>query len=175
MKTAINVEPGLRISYLDYHDVEHPDNHYTYPLANTTFKILLSLGFNDLEARAFLNSSVKTNFFYIATAKYADIAECLKKVSTDFYSEYMKWQYNTNIEMYDIIQPEIILCEGKMAFDHVHESFFDEEMNFPFGKDQLYFTVKNTKVVGYRRVVSSISDDELSVVTNLLKAAGLTG
>jgi hypothetical protein len=171
IKVAINTDGMEEISYLHYKD---GDNHYNYPLANTTYKILYGLGYSHEQARTLLSKSVKTNFFFIATATVADIQACFRKVSKELLDEYMPWQYNAINELIEIIAPEIIICEGVKAYDHVLDGMYPEDKSFPLGEETLYFETPKVKVAGYRRNFSTISEPNLEEIVGILKHAGVS-
>jgi len=67
-------------------------------------------------------------------------------------------------KLIEIIEPEIIICEGKSAFDRVIKNKDCEKI---INKHYCYAKYNDIEIIGYRRVRSSIK--YINEVANLLK------
>jgi hypothetical protein len=119
--------------------------HYNYQLASETKKV-----FNKAKLSNELAESVKTNCYFFSTATEKQLHGFLSHLKYDYniYKKSRRWLK----ELVDIIQPQIIICEGKGAFDELignKEGVKDINGNF-------YSIYNNIPVIGYRRRLSYI-------------------
>jgi uracil-DNA glycosylase len=122
-----------------------------YRLAQQTQKLfeLSDLGKEELK------NTVKTNCFFFATNNQKELFQMLSHLkSKDVYAKSARW----TDQLVDLVQPEIIICEGKSAFN---EFIKNKNVYSTMRSDNvLYTTLGNKKVLGYKRNFSNISNIE---------------
>ncbi len=114
------------------------------------------------------NSTIKTNFYYIATQNEADIYKCLDSVSGEFASEFYNQSAIWTKKLVEILKPKFILCEGKGVFDKVIDMY--KSKNMVKWKDECglcKISDKELVVIGYSRLYSNIKNK--IGLSNLLK------
>ncbi len=125
--------------------------HYNYKLAKQSQKLFELSGLGKEE----LKKTVKTNCFFFATKNQKELYKMLSHLKTkDVYSKSAKWTDN----LMTLVQPEIIICEGKSAFCR-----FIENKNIISKKrseNVFYTTYGDIKVLGYKRQFSNITHIE---------------
>lgn len=136
--------------------LEYSYPYYKYPLALNTRKLYELAGCTE-----YLENSVKTNCFFLATNTEKELYQMLSYLKE--YKLYKKSDIWIN-KLIEIIEPEIIICEGKSAFDRVIKNKDCEKI---INKHYCYTKYKNIDIIGYRRIRSSIK--HINEVANLLK------
>ncbi|GGG52009.1 hypothetical protein [Bizionia arctica] len=119
-----------------------------YRLAQQTKKLFekASLTIDDLK------NSVKSNCFFFATKNEKELLQFLSHLKpTKVYNKSEKWIN----ELVSIIQPEIIICEGKSAFERFTRG---KDCEFKIEKNVLYAKWNNIDIIGYKRNFSNIID-----------------
>jgi len=114
-----------------------------------------------------ITSTIKTNFFYIATQNAKQINECVNCVGGDFVGNFYKQSSIWTKQLVGIINPEIILCEGKDAFMRVVETLSPKtKIDW---KDECGYcnSLDNKIIIGYNRLYSNIKNKK--ALTTLLK------
>lgn len=117
-----------------------------YRLAQQTRELfkLAGLTKNDLA------NSVKSNCFFLATKTEKELYQFLSHLRpTNVYSKSAKWID----ELVLMIYPEIIICEGKSAFNHFIKG---KNCNVEVDQDVYYTNWKNIDIIGYKRNFSNI-------------------
>lgn len=138
-------EPVKRYSPLVNNEYYYSD----YRLAQQTKKLFELSGLGKEE----LKNTVKTNCFFFATNNQKELYQMLSHLKTkDVYLKSANW----TDRLVDLVKPEIIICEGKSAF----ERFMKNKSNFSTmgPKDVVFTTYSDLKVVGYKRNFSNISN-----------------
>lgn len=149
--------PVKRYSALDNNEYYYSD----YRLAQQSQKLFELSGLGKEE----LKKTVKTNCFFFATKNQKELYKMLSHLkSKDVYNKSAKW----TDDLVTLVKPEIIICEGKSAFERFLENKDHSRMDC--GK-VLYSDIMGAKVIGYRRNFSNISNIEevASVLKNCLK------
>lgn len=146
-----------RISYLDYFSED-----YNYALARETISLLRLLNLTDEQIVSKLeNDFVKTNFYHIITKNENDIKATFTNSSFSFDTYFQKSAFFC-IELIKLLNPKIVVFEGKSAYNNIVEQCFEEkntwnnEQNFGY----FYFSEINTHFIGYSRTFSNINSKE---------------
>ncbi len=141
---------GKRVRKLDIQEkLEYAYSCYKYSLARNTRKL-----FELADCSNYLADTVKTNCFFLATQNEADLYKMLSKLKEfKLYKKSSDW-LNRLIEM---VNPEIIICEGKSAFDRVVKN---RNCDIIINKHYCYAECNGYQIIGYRRLRSSIRDIE---------------
>jgi hypothetical protein len=147
-----DVQNQLEYSYLKF----------KYPLALNTRKLFELAG-----CSRYLKTSVKTNCFFFATTNENQLYQMLSHVKhLGVYKKSEEW----TARLIQIVEPEIIICEGASAFERV--------VNMKNGvadwQDGVgYAFVGNQHIIGYKRTYSHIRDigsvaEKIKDVLNML-------
>ncbi|MBX7226850.1 MAG: hypothetical protein K1X55_12530 [Chitinophagales bacterium] len=116
-----NLKPLDTLEYLD-------NRINNYELANLVKRIFVKVGlFEVLE-----NSTMKTNTKFYATYGTDELNEFeyyLKQKHLELYNELMQNNKIWIKELINIIQPKIIIAEGKAAFQYLDDEIFTNENN----------------------------------------------
>lgn len=136
--------------------LEYSYSYYKYSLALNTRKLYELAGCTE-----YLENSVKTNCFFLATNTEKELYQMLSYLKE--YKLYKKSDIWIN-KLIEIIEPEIIICEGKSAFDRVIKNKDCEKI---INKHYYYAKYNDIEIIGYRRIRSSIKN--LKEVAALLK------
>ena len=135
-----------------YSPLENNEYYYSdYRLAQQTKKLFELSGLGQEE----LKNTVKTNCFYFATNNQKELYQMLSHLKPkDVYAKSARW----TDQLVDLVDPEIIICEGKSAFDEfIKNKGVYSKMR---SENVLYTTLGNKKVLGYKRNFSNISNIE---------------
>ena len=122
---GINPGAGMETATIDYKDLqlEYLNNlAYNYRLAGHTVDLFRSIGkFDVLE-----HHTAKTNIHYYVSKNMTKFREIFKAINdtikrnSEGSKDYLSLTYAWNRAMiYDIIDPEVIICEGKSAYDYL--------------------------------------------------------
>ncbi|HOP05467.1 MAG TPA: hypothetical protein PL017_14075 [Tenuifilaceae bacterium] len=143
-------QQGKRVRKLDIQEkLEYAYPCYKYALAINTRKLFELAGCSN-----HLADTVKTNCFFLATQNEVNLYKMLSKLKEfKLYKKSSDW-LNRLIEM---VEPEIIICEGKSAFDRVVKN---RSCNVIINKHFCYAECNGYRIIGYRRLRSSIRDIE---------------
>lgn len=125
--------------------LEYSYDCYKYPLARNTKKLYELAGCSE-----YLANSVKSNCFFFATNTEKELYQMLSYLKE--FKLYKKSDLWIN-KLIDIVEPEIIICEGKSAFDRVVKIKDCKPVN---NKHYCYAKYNNIEIIGYRRIRSSI-------------------
>ena len=148
-KDSINIETDHN-SYIDplipefYEDYESP-----YKLAESSIELLKKVGFTEEEIIDKLqNNFVNTNQYYVDTKIADDIASFRNHIPTFFHQSC----YIT-IELIRILQPKIIIFEGKSSYDNIVEVCIDAKNTWNKTEEigQYFFEESNSLILGYGR------------------------
>jgi len=129
--------------------------------------------FKDAELeKIFETSTIKTNFFYLATNKADEIYKCVQflgdKFSIEFYHQSAIWTKR----LVEIVKPEYLVCEGMQSYDKVVELYKAKTIKTEKkgrNRSVSYSIYDDNKIlIGYGRdAFSNILDT--NAVSNLLK------
>ncbi len=140
-KPVNNFDPLNKLEYLDYKDDEY------YKMATQTIKLFDMAGANDI----LLKSTIKSNFYYIATNNANDlylnlIGNCDKEIQDEFYANSKKWTKT----LIDIVEPKLIICEGLGALKELSKSVIENPQVIK--TDFFYLSSYNkTDILCYKR------------------------
>jgi hypothetical protein len=126
-----------------------------YSLATETKKLFAQLGLTNAD----LSKAVKTNFYFLATENEKDLNKIITFLDEmDFEKKSKDW----NNRLLKMIQPKIIICEGKSAYTKVLQH---DHLNENWDGDVAYSNWNGIHVVGYKRLFSNIKGkDKVSEV-----------
>ncbi|HPQ35638.1 MAG TPA: hypothetical protein PK563_14190 [Tenuifilaceae bacterium] len=141
---------GKSVRKLDIQEkLEYAYPCYKYALAINTRKLFELAGCSNHIA-----DTVKTNCFFLATQNEVDLYKMLSKLKKfKLYKKSNDWLNR----LIDMVDPEIIICEGKSAFDRVVKN---RGCDVIINKHYCYAECNGYRVIGYRRLRSSIRDIE---------------
>ncbi len=138
-------QPVKRLSPLVNNEYYYSD----YRLAKQTQKLFEISGIGKEE----LKESVKINCFFFATKNEKELYQLLSHLRDNgVYSKSYKWAR----QIVELINPEVIICEGKSAFDHFVK--LCEVENISDANNVLLAEYGKIKVLGYKRKFSNISN-----------------
>lgn len=159
----VNVEPQEQMSYMEFLDGEN--NSYT--LARETVDVFRMAGYSEQEVRELLNEkSVKTNLFYLITSTQKDIEKCINQLPEYSYADYGKKSCEWTSRLIGIMNPRIIICEGKRVFDIVTDC--DEIVELKWENDCGFCITEGRRIIiGYSRLYSNIKNKQ--AVVELIK------
>jgi len=129
-----------------------------YPLARETKKV-----FNLAQKAKLLETAVKTNFFFISTSQEKDIYKITTFLGRDkgqlgerVFDNASKWTK----ELIELIQPKIIICEGKIAYQNVTELYSEFGESQDWENECAYVKIPNHNllIIGYARYQSRIKN-----------------
>ena len=132
-----------------------------YALARETKALFKLMGLTDAD----LSQAVKTNFYFLATENENDLNKIITFLDEmDFEKKSKDW----NNRLLKMIQPKIIICEGKSAYAKVLQH---DRLNENWDGDVAYSNWNGTHVVGYKRLFSNIKgkDKVSEVLKEILK------
>lgn len=131
----IGINPGIGDAgepFTYYHDdydvleyVDKQRNNYT--LARNTVKI-----FEEMNMQYLLNDAVKINTKFFSTKSVHELhkfEEFLLNYNIELSNQLINYNKKWLKEIIDIINPEVIICEGKEAFDYM-DNFYDDIDNW---------------------------------------------
>ncbi len=135
--------------------LEYVDSRYDYTLSEETKKMFeIADCMNVLQ-----HSSVKTNCCFFSTNNEKELTDLLNKIMhngrPNIYREVEAWTKRI-IEM---VEPEIIVCEGKSAFNKVASHIVEGKKTW-FDGYGYYVASNGIHVIGYERSYSNILDKE---------------
>ncbi len=144
-KNVSRLEPENKMEYA----------YSNYPLANKTKELFEMAGLT-LED---LKKSIKSNFYFIATEKENHLNKMIKDLGMmDFEKKSREW----NLRLINMINPKIIICEGKSAMIKVTEH---NQLHYKWDNDVAVANWSETIVIGYKRMQSRIlNKEELSKI-----------
>lgn len=159
----LGINPGA--GYFNYHgkrvrklgvqkQLEYSYKIYKYALAINTRKL-----FELANCTEYLKDSVKSNCFFFATTTEKELYQMLSHVKDlSVYKKSEEW----SSELVSLVQPEILICEGKSAFDRfVKNKKCRVEKS---GSVNIAYW-NNIAIIGYLRIFSFIKDIELVAET----------
>lgn len=142
-----DLEPTDTFEYLEAKD------NYDYTIASETREV-----FEKSEHYHLLENCVKTNIFYFATSNQADLFHMFSELGEEINSKFHFLSKKWTMDMIKLVNPKVILCEGKLAMDLVSKYY---EQTVTWNDAIGYFEMPNkTLVVGYKRRYSNIQDKE---------------
>jgi hypothetical protein len=139
-KTSHRLAPEKTMEYV----------YENYALARETKALFGLLGLTDAD----LSKAVKTNFYFLATENERNLNEIITLVND---LEFEKKSIDWNNRLIEMIQPKIIICEGKSAFTKVTQH---KNLQAEWNADVAYTKWGNTHVIGYKRLFSQIKNKE---------------
>jgi len=97
--------------------------------------------------KIYLQNSVKTNYYFLATKNTNELTKLLNSLQNyNIERKSEKWIH----KLTEIIEPEFIICEGKSIFEKFTKTKVSEN-------DDVYYTeIGKLKVIGYKRKFSNI-------------------
>lgn len=148
------LDPEERFEYLDY----------DFTLAKETKQVFSEIGCSHILE----NSAVKINYYYIITPTETELynftALLEPTLGRQFYEKSGEWTKR----MISLINPKIIICEGRRAYDKVTELYQGDWKETKLSDCWLYENPENNiTVVGYSRRYSNIKNK--SELAELLK------
>lgn len=101
--------------------------------------------------KIYLQNSVKTNYYFLATKNTNELTKLLNSLQNyNIERKSEKWIH----KLTEIIEPEFIICEGKSIFEKFTKTKVSEN-------DDVYYTeIGKLKVIGYKRKFSNIVNKE---------------
>jgi uracil-DNA glycosylase len=151
-----------RLEYLQYWDDE--TQRYiesTYSLAKETKEAFKLAGLSEVLEE----SAVKTNFFFLSTVAEKDLytlttylgrgkSEVL--LGDKIFSKAYEWTR----KLIEIIEPQIVICEGKTAYNNVTDLFpvFGEWKDWEDNCAYTLVPTQNLAIIGYSRTFSNINN-----------------
>jgi hypothetical protein len=139
-KTSHRLAPEKTMEYV----------YENYDLAKETKELFGLLGLTDAD----LSKAVKTNFYFLATENEKDLNKIIVLLDKmDFEKKSKDW----NNRLIKMIQPKIIICEGKSAFTKVLQH---DNLNENWDEDVAYTNWNDTHVIGYKRLYSKMKGKE---------------
>ncbi|CAN5134224.1 hypothetical protein BH09BAC6_BH09BAC6_31940 [soil metagenome] len=116
-----------------------------YPLAINTRKL-----FKKAKCEQYLQTAVKSNCFFFATRKETELYQMISHIKhLGVYSKANDWISR----LINAVEPEIIICEGKSAFDRI-TGIYKCEGTWADGVG--YANNNGTHIIGYKRLLSHI-------------------
>ena len=146
-------------SYL-FEYVNPEENNYA--LARETNAVFAEAGLTEI----LQHSTVKTNFFFLSTTELADLYQITtflgrgSNTNQEFLGDkFFRKSYQWTKHLIDIIQPEVIVCEGKEAYKNVTD-LYPEFGEYDWQGECGYTVVPSQKlvIIGYNRRGSRILD-----------------
>ena len=120
-----------------------------YYLATQTKKL-----FKDLKLDSDFSNAVKINHFPFATRNVDDLDIILKKYDSDLKLYYFSKKFVA--ETIEIVQPKLIICEGKSSFDRLKDILAAEVVEY---NENTYVAFYNDCIIiGYKRHLSHIKN-----------------
>ena len=145
-REEIDLEPPDSFEYL-----EAKEEDYDYTIASETREV-----FENANLYYLLEKCVKTNYFYFITSTTRDLDELFKSLGEEMYLKFHQLAFKWTKEMIEMVNPKIIICEGKLAFDKIQYIYnFSPTWNNSIGYSEL---PNKTFIVGYKRRYSYIQD-----------------
>lgn len=143
----IDLEPTDSFEYLEAKD------NYDYTIASETREI-----FEEANLSYLLEKCVKTNYYYFITSRMSDLWELFSSLGEEMNIKFHQLAQKWTKDIIEMVNPKIIICEGKLAFDKVQQIYnISPTWNESIG----YFELPNkTFVVGYKRRYSFIQDKD---------------
>lgn len=174
----IGINPGagaaglIDIDFWDGSEMfEYTNPEYSFALARETKAAFHEAGLDEVLA----TSTVKTNYFFLSTKKEKDLYEITswlgrgagtgKELLGDkLFRKSGEWTKS----LIQLVQPEVIICEGKTAYENV-AGLFPEYGEYDWANDCGYTIVpaENLIIIGYSRMISRIKNK--SELAKLLK------
>ena len=114
-----------------------------YRLAKETRELFKLANISQID----LKNSVKSNYYFLATKNTNDLSKLL--VSLKEYNIEKKSE-NWIKKLTEIVEPEIIICEGKSIFEKFTKTKVSEN------DDVYYVEIGKLKIIGYKRKFSNI-------------------
>ncbi len=145
--------------------LEYTYKQYNYALARNTRNLFELAG-----CSKYLENSVKTNQFFFATAKETELYKMLSHFKhLKIYNKSKTWVD----KIVSIVQPEIIICEGKSAFDRFSKN---KDCQIIVNGNVYYTKYEKIHIIGYKRRFSDIIDIEkvAKLINEKLKETKLT-
>lgn len=147
---------GVDIEYNDKKHIEYLDGNFR--IANETKAVFKKAGCYNL-----LEESVKINYYFLSTYNVQCLDKILQLMNTNYRADYTKIFESRSRDwtsrLIKIINPKIIICEGKYAFDKI-KALYGEQASMD--DDCETFKPSNQKlvVIGYKRHFSNILNKE---------------
>lgn len=151
----LGIQKKLEYSYKDFNYALARNTRMLFQLANCT---------------EYLDNSVKTNHFFFATTKETELYKMLSHFKhLKVYNKSKTWID----KIVSIVQPEIIICEGKSAFDRFSKN---KECKIIVNGNVYYAKYEKIHIIGYKRRFSDIIDIEkvAKLINEKLKETTIT-
>lgn len=139
---------------------EYTNPEYSFSLARETNAVFNQAGL----AEVLKNSTVKTNYFFLSATYEKDlyritdylgrvVNETIERLGELVFTKSAEWTR----QLIKLIQPEVIVCEGKGAYDNVISLFHNfGEYNWKEGCGYATVTDEKLVIIGYSRRFSII-------------------
>lgn len=132
----------------------HPfDKEYVYPLAEFAIQIIRELGINDDKQIMdyLLTKCVKTNLFHIVTKGDKQIIPALETIKS--FKSYWKESVTFITQLIKIIEPKIIIFEGKGVFIDIVENTWGKNVSWDNNTNIAHSFIEDLNVhcIGYKR------------------------
>ena len=148
----IGINPGGgedEVFDCDYDKGELEYLHNDYTLAKETKKV-----FKLADRYELLFKSVKTNYYYLGTSDYNEIFQItnfLGRGKNDLGEKFLLKSREWTKLLIEIIEPELIICEGKEAYALVTDLFM-QKIKMEQDVEQIYADEIKANIIGYKRV-----------------------
>jgi hypothetical protein len=157
-----------QVSYLDIFDENYKDDYPNrYHLAEKTIKFFRLIGWSDSKIKEiFAKGVVKTNFYHLATENITDLKKVLNDI--DQSDDYFKKSAEFSIQLINILQPKVIILEGKSVFNNIVKECYCKNVWNDKGFGYHFDEENNSHILGYSRG-RDFSNDHRSFFIEKLK------
>lgn len=159
-----NGQEGSRDTDFWGNDWEFEYTQYDYPLARETREMFAAAGLADVLA----TDTVKTNYCFLSTTRAAELeqltdglgrtADGQEDLGARVYRKSDEW----TMRLISLLNPQAVVCEGKMAYDWVRRLFPANSVEEKWHKAQAcgyaLFPEQDRMLIGYSRTPFSIRD-----------------
>ncbi len=156
----ICLDESRKLTYLENYDKDK--------VGNILIDIYKNAGLFDI----FSKSTIKTNYYYLATKNEDDLHSCVNSIPNNFANKFFVQSNNWTQELIEIINPEFIICEGVGVYDKLVSTYKAKVIQTL--KKGIYRSVSYAKaesgriIIGYgRNKYGNIIDP--NSISNLLK------
>ena len=114
-----------------------------------------------------LENACKTNCFFFATKDSADLKKLIRISGKYFGAELVEKSKDWSRRIVRFLDPEIIICEGKQAFEYFENFFRPEVEIIDNGDDYKFAKLGNSTVLMFSRRVDSRFKDIEAVIEKI--------
>lgn len=140
-----------QVSYLDVFDENYKDDYPNrYHLAERTIKFFKLLGWSDSKIKeTFSKEVVKTNFYHLVTENITDLTKVINDIN--YKDDYFKKSAEFSIKLINILQPSVIILEGKLVFQNIVKQCYEKNAWNDKGYGYHFDKKNNSHILGYSR------------------------